>query len=315
MPDALHTRVQRELFVRSFFDVAPPGELVELLAEEMRDRVFESGDVIYARGQPSGRVFFITLGTVELSAPDSEPWVLEDRALIGAIDANNGEPHERTARAKTRVRAIEVHFDAYLTLLEDYFDFAKDSLIEGARRTHQFALDLAPDGLYPAPRPGASDRMNPRRDDIQKLVALRATRAWGGAPVQPLVTLARTAYELRFSAGDTIFRADTPSEGLHVLIDGLIEIHHSEPLVRCLVGSGEVVFGVFGIVPGTYPFSAVARTDLALLRLAHEDIFDAMEEHFGLTRSWWVYMGRENTRIRHARAARGLLGDAHRSFA
>ena len=43
-----------------------------------------------------------------------------------------------------------------------------------------------------------------------------------------------------------------------------------------------------------------------LLRIRHEDVFDAMEEHIGLLRAWWRYMGEENRRAREELARRGL---------
>lgn len=307
MPDAVHARVQRELFIRSFFDTTPPAELAELLAAQMRDRVFERGEVIYERGHPSGQMFFITEGTVELSAPGEEPWVIEDRAFIGGIDANSGEPHHRTARARTRIRAIEMHFESYLTLLEDFFDFAKNTLIQGARRTHETSLELAPDGLYLEPtEPSGKWLTKGHLDDVQRLIALRAARAFACAPVQPLVTLARQAIEERHASGETLFQAGEASRGMFVVIDGRVTIRHTAPEIRCMVGPGDLALGVLAIVPEPYPFSAFAETPSVVLRIGHEDLFDAMEEHFGLGRSWWAYTGRENERIRQALAHREL---------
>lgn len=311
MPDATHAQVQRELFIRSFFDRPPPAELAELLAARMRDRTFEAGEAIYEEGQPSGPMFFVTRGTVELTAPGEEPWVFEDKAFIGAIDANMGRPHPRTARAVTRVRAIEMHFEEYLMLLEDFFDFARDTLIQGAERTHGTALGLAPDGIYLEPRaPIGRWLSRARLDDLQRLIVLRGARAFARAPVQSLVTLARSAVEERYEKGAPLFRSGSSNRGMVLVADGVAAVHHDDPIVRARVGPGELVLGLLGIVPRPYAFSADAETDLVTLRIGHEDLFDAMEEHFGLARSWWVYMGTENQRVREALARRPSHIDA-----
>lgn len=307
MPDTAHHQVQRQLFLRTFFEVSPPAELAELLAERMRDRRFAPDEVLFERGQPPGPMFFVTSGTISMEAPGEEPWVFEGQSFVGAIDANSGQPHPRTARALTPVSAIEIHFEEYLMLLEDFFDFARATLIQGAQRTMQTALRLAPDGVLPPPRPSRGRWLPlPHLDQVQRLVALRDSDPFGRAPVQALVSLARASEEVRASAGERILGAGDEPTGVDLLIDGRAEVTHDEPQLRAEVGQGQFLFGVSAIVPAPNPFSAWAKTDCVLLRVPHEELFDAMEEHFGLLRSWWTYMGRENHRAREELGRRGL---------
>ncbi|MEO1233991.1 MAG: cyclic nucleotide-binding domain-containing protein [Myxococcota bacterium] len=310
MPEATHAQVQRELFLRSFFSVSPPDELASLLTERMKDRLFQPGQVIYERGTLPGAMFFITHGVVELVAPGEAPWVLEDRSFIGAIDANAGQRHPRTARARTRVRAIEMHFEEYLMILEDFFDFAKSMLAQGAQRTWETSLRAAPDGVFgPSVEPTGEWLARGSLDEVQRLLVLRNSRPFERAPVQALVTLARQTREVRYHGGEVIFRAGDPNHGMMMVADGRLHVTHDAPPIDSWVGPGNFAQGVIELPGGPRRVTATAATDVVLLRIAHEDLFDAMEEHFGLARSWWVYQGRENSRARLAAARRSARED------
>lgn len=318
MPDAAHERVQRELFLRTLFDIPPPSELAELLAAKMKDRHFEAGDFIYERGQPSGTMVFIHRGTVELIAPGEEPWVYVDRAFIGAIDANMRRPHVRSARAVTALDAVEIHFEEYQMLLEDFFEFQKASLLQSARSTFETAMSLAHDELFEAPALETSSWLShPAMDQVQRMMALRRAHAFESAPVQALVTLAEHADEIRLAEGETLFKAGAPNQGFMVLVKGLVEVSATSPKLRGRLGPGCSVPGIIALDPRPPLMTAVAATEAIVLRIAHEDLFDAFEEHADLIRAWWKFMGAETERIRKRLAGRSptksLLDERNRT--
>ncbi len=304
--DPTHAQVQRELFMRSFFDVPPPPELAELMAARMQDRVFAPGSMLFERGQPPGPIFFITAGRVQLEAPGAAPWLFEDRAFLGAIDANVGEPHPRSARALTTVEAIEIHFDHYLSLLEDFFDFAAASLIQGCDGTAKAAMALPPEKVLARSEVREPSPLHFSFDEplglVERLIVLRTARGFARSPVQPLVTLAQHAEELRFSPRQSVLTAGSRNRGLVLVAAGTARVYGSAPPVEGEVGPGELLQGIGALVPRPYTLNAEAATALVCLRIAHEDLFDAMEEHFGLARAWWAYMGQENQRIQSALA-------------
>lgn len=304
MPDtSTHAQVQRELFLRSFFTVSPPDELAALLTARMKDRVFQPGEVIYARGAPSGPMFWVTRGTVELTAPGERAWVFQDRSFLGGNDANAGQPHVRTAQARTQVHAIEIHFEEYLMILEDFSDFALAMLSQGALRTWEASLQAAPHGVFgPSVEPTGEWLARRSLDEVQRLLILRDSRPFERAPVQALVTLARQTREVRYRAGEVLFRAGEANTGMMLVADGRLRVTHDDPIIESGVGPGNLCQGVIELPEGPRRVTATAATDVVLLRIGHEDLYDAMEEHFGLARSWWVYMGRENSRVRLAAA-------------
>lgn len=305
MPDTA-ARVQRELFLRAFFEASPPKELAELLADRMKDRYFEPGGTLYEQGQPPGSIFFLTEGMVELTLEGERPWVFEDRAFLGAIDANMGQPHPRTARAKTRVKAIEIHFEEYLAVLEEFFDFAKEVLVRGARATHEREMELAPYDALPPPRRAVGRWLDfARLDEVQRVMILRDSAPFHRAPVQALVNLAGHATVERFSPGETILHEEDISHGIHLLADGLAKVTCENPILRSQVGPGDLLLGPGNLVPRPHPFGVSAETNAIVFCIPHEDLFDAMEEHMGVTRSWWAYMGKENRRIHEVGARRG----------
>lgn len=310
MPESTHRQIQREIFIRSFFDAHPPSELAEMLAAQMRDRVFEAGEMIYERGQPSGKIYLVTSGTVELALPGHEPWIFSGQSFLGGIDANAGQPYSRTATAVTRTSAVEMHFENYLLLLEDFIDFAQATMVQGSKRTHQSELLLAPDAVF---APSTSEKgpwhgAGPL-DSVQKLMVLRSSEAFAAAPVQALVSLARATEELRFEAGEVLFEPGSSVEGMDVIIDGQLRVEGDAPPFQSVVGPGQLGLGVTSISTSPHPYRGTAVTELAILRLPHEAFFDTMEEHFALVRAWWTYMGRENYRSRLEMGRRGLTSD------
>ena len=299
MPEEARNKVQRQLFIRSFFEISPPPELAELLAERMRDRIFEENDVIFARGEPSGSIFFVTSGQVELSAPNEAPWVFEGKAFIGGFDANIGRNHQRTARALSRSLAVEIHFDEYLMILEDFFDFSRSMIVLGSERTSEASLNLAPyDVLSKPTRPVGKWLDHTYLDEVQRLLVLHNSAPFCHAPIQALVDLAHYAIEERYREGEAILTVNDHNTGMHIIADGLVRTHLDTPFIQSMAGPGDLVLGVGALPLKPYIYSATAATDVVILRLSHEDLFDGMEEHFALTRSWWVYLGDENERIR-----------------
>lgn len=311
MREQVHQRVQRELLLRSFFDVSPPPELAEMLAAQMKDRVFQPGDVLYEQGQPSGPIFFVHSGSIELSAPRQEPWLFEGQSFLGALDANASRPYARTATALTRVFSVEMHFDNYLLLLEDFQDFAQAQVRQSSQRTNETALRLAPDGVFAPPTPpkGRWHRKQERLNTVQRLFALKASEPFKEAPIQALVSLARDAVELSFGAGETVFAVGQTPAGIDLVVDGRVRLQREKPEVEGLAGPGQLSLGVLSIVPITHIYRGTATTDLTVLRIPHDLFFDTMEEHFALIPAWWGYLGRENARIRTELSRRGLTGD------
>lgn len=299
-------RVEHALFVRSIFTVRPPTRVVSQLAARMRDHTYRRGDTIFERGQPSHAVYFVVDGVVELEAPGESPWAFERGSMIGIGDATLARPHVRTARATTPAHLVSIEFEDYVDILEDNFEYTKTMLEATMAGIHEQALALAPDGVFAphdlrgvAPLPV---KVGEDVDEMRCLLALRDVRALSVAPVQPLVTLARTCEVRHLEPEARLFGAGEPATALFVVAAGAVELTHAQ--YRATFETGALVGAHAAIGYREHPHRAVAAAPTTVLVLQKEDVYDVMEDHFGLARRLFGWLAEENERARVALAGR-----------
>jgi CRP-like cAMP-binding protein len=305
---ALSLRVEHELFIRSFFEVRPPDRMVQQLSASLRDYYAPAGTVLYERGQPSERLYFVISGEVQLEAPDSEPWVLKDLSLLGALDAGQGRPYSRTARAVSDVAALTMAFREYVDLMEDHFDFTKSSMESNARNLHDRCLELAPDGVFAPATPSDATPPNPEPLELlAKLRVLRQSDLCQRAPVQALVSLAIHGEGELWEPGQVLLERGAPNPYLRLVAHGRLEATRDQPVVQAAFGPGSLLLGCSALGYAEAQYRVVAATPSLTVRVLKEDFYDVMEDHFPLAGSAFSYFGRENERTRTllAEQARG----------
>ena len=124
------SRVEHELFIRSFMSINPTSRVMSQLTLLMRDEYFEPGQVMYERGHPAQHIYFVVSGRVELASEEGDAWVLENESVVGLLDASRERDYSRTATAKAFTHAIVLNFADYLDVLEQNFDYARNCSTE-----------------------------------------------------------------------------------------------------------------------------------------------------------------------------------------
>lgn len=301
-------RVEHELFIRTFFSLQPPARVMSQFASNVRDVYLDRGSVIFERGSPPRRIYFVVDGTVEMEDARGLRWVFESRSLIGIGDANLGRPHARTAKAATDVHLLAVDVDDYFDILEDNFDFACTLLLGTCRRVHELALRLPPDEVFPTPTERSLEHpwlAVQRLNDVQKLLILRNTDFAESAPIQPLVVLAQAAVEKRLRPGAVLLEAGQPLEHLWFVGDGHLTIDERQPAVQARFQAGSFVLGIAGLGHDFSPYRVDVQRESVVIGVPKETLQDMMEDHFGLARQAFAYLSRNNERVRARLAALG----------
>jgi len=300
-PDPHSIRVEHELFMRTFFAMQPPVRVMNQFASNLRDIYLDEGDVIFERGQPPRRIYFVVEGTVQMEDAEGLKWVFEARSLVGIGDANLGREHARTATAATDVHLLAVEVDDYFDILEDNFDFARTLLLSTCRRVHQLALGLPPEEVFPKPTERsleapwlAVEQLN----DVQKLLILRNTDFAERAPIQPLVVLARSAVEKRLAPGDVLFDRGDPLNHVWFVGDGELSVQPEQPKIRGRFQAGSFVLGIAGLGHEESPYRVDVDRESVVVGVPKEALYDMMEDHFGLARQAFAYLSRNNERVR-----------------
>jgi CRP-like cAMP-binding protein len=312
-PDPRQLGVERLLFLRSLATVRADGPEAVQIAAAMRDVHFRRGEVLFTIGEPAGEIFFLVKGSVRMTAPEAVPWDFEAPAIVGALDAFAGRPRTRRGEATTDTHALALTHTDWLAVLEENFDFARESVLRLSAALWTMRLGIPGDGGFPAPA-ASTGPLASGLDLVGKALALRALPLYATAGVQASLRLAELSEEIALPPGGTLFGEGDPGEAVYVVTSGLVTIEHSAPRLVAAFGPGALVGGAAVIGAARHAFTARAPEGAVVLRLRKDDVLDVMEDHFALTRALLLQINAEREVLMRAHGAgndrilRGVAG-------
>ncbi len=299
-------RIELELLVRTFLGVDPPDRMMRQLAAVVRDFDAPPGTVLYEQGTPPGELFLVANGVVALIGDDGSRWEFEGQSLLGVVDATLDRPMTRRAVVESHAYGARLSLSDYIDVLEDNFDFAKRAMERAFRMVHETASELPPDLVF---RPPSVDAVldgrgaDPRPlEMVERLMVLYRSNVLATAPLQPLASLAALAEEERWDEGEVIERPGTPLHSLRFIASGAVRAERTSPPVVGAFGPSDVLSGSSAIGLETTQYTMTATAPTRTLRVLKEDLFDVMEDHFGLAGTLFKCNAVENERIRTLRA-------------
>jgi len=119
---------------------------------------------------------------------------------------------------------------------------------------------------------------------VDHIVALRSVRCLQRAGVQTLATLAAHSEAVYMAPGDAPVSVSIHDRAMFAIAHGEMEVTYDSSMAKERFATGEMLAGANAFVEKA-AFSASATRPSLLLKVAAEDWFDVMEEHFDLTRS------------------------------
>jgi len=118
---------------------------------------------------------------------------------------------------------------------------------------------------------------------IEKILFLKNVDIFSETIPESLLSVASIANEFSVAKGEEIFAEGDPSVYLYLVVSGEIRITRKEREIF-LAGANES-FGLVGLVEERRRATgATALSDSTLLRIAHSDLFDLMEDYPTITR-------------------------------
>jgi CRP-like cAMP-binding protein len=303
--EAFSQQIERELFVRRMtWTEMTENQLAQWLST-FRDVVFLKGETIYAKGAASDHIYFLSEGDVELSSPEHDSWQFTGTSVIGILDAMVDRPHSRTATAISDVKGLVLRTDDYFDFYEDNSDLTQLSLEGNAASLHEMFLKYRdPERLLLGPSETTLVRTHDQALSlVERLLVIRGMHVFRSAPTQALVALATGAREMKFSAGEVLFRQGDPSTIFWMVANGRVVAERETPRIRAVRGPGDLVENIAAFGSSERQYTATAESDVTLLLVDKEDLLDRIEEHFDLARSIMSYLGLERERLAVAVAA------------
>lgn len=306
--------VERLLFLRSLPMSRPNGPEAIQIAAAMRDVHFRRGQRIFSIGEKSGDVFFLVKGSVRMVAPGMTPWEFEAPAVVGALDSFAGRPRTRDGIATAEVHALALKHTDWLAVLEEHFDFARESMLRLAAALTQMRVAVPGNAGFP---PVADDGppttpLSTGLGLLDKTMALRAQPVFKGAGVQATLRLVELCTEIDLLPGGELFHEGALSEAVYAIVSGVVDIERATPPLRASFRPGSLVAGAAALGAVRHGFTARAPHGAVVLALRKDDIFDVMEDHFEVTRSIIGAINQEREEIMslHGSAEdRALAGD------
>ena len=235
-------------------------------------------------------------------SPDGASFVLEGRHALGGFAALFGRPHARQAIALSSLELLAVPGEAFLEILEDSFDVARDAIVHTARSVATLRETLGPGAPRLAPPRWVGPPEGPL-GVVERLALLLDAPFLRGGGVQPLSDLATVSEERVYAEGALLFDEGESKERLELVIEG--EVLAEAPGVgRQVFRAGEIACAieVLGEVATAWSARAAARTRTVSFRI--EDWFDCMEEHFGMVQAILADIGELRDRVLEAAALR-----------
>ncbi len=311
------TRVEREIFVRSFVRTArPPARVIAEVAELLEERILPAGTQLYARGAPASHMFWVVEGKVELRVDGTPPLTFGPRSTVGALDAFQGIPHTRDAIVVEDSLVFRLDVERYLDVLEDNFEFLKGMIRFLFEGLEALGVALGFEATYGPLRPAPTAALGSATQDgfgfIEGLLALRHDPLLRAIGVQVLVRLAQLGRFVERPRGAELWAPGERSDAVLWLVSGQLELQHREhPGWRGTFGA-LVDVGVEPVAPlvtlanRESRYRLVAESPVVLVEIPKESWSDVMEDHPSFMRGMLAFAAAHRQRLMRLAADRGI---------
>ncbi|MGE0326962.1 MAG: Crp/Fnr family transcriptional regulator [Polyangiaceae bacterium] len=284
-------QVERIIALRRFpgFVNLRPSEIAAIAAFT-QEQLFPAGTALTKPGRPVQSIFFIVEGQVNYYE-DGEfvrQWGPHD--VIGGMAAMTQDPAGQHFVAADDVIVFEVAYEDMLDVFEDHFGILVAVLGGMSRGMLQARRELGLDGGYEPPvRPETPPHSLPRLTLVEKILFLRNLQDMGRHEVEVMAELARGATEWRYDAGTSLWNAGDSSDYYLFIIAGCVrgdvpaepagDHGAARPAQRIRLGANSPI-GIMDALAGVPRwYTAVAETDVVVLRVEVGDLIDILEDH------------------------------------
>ncbi len=282
--------LEREVMLGAFADPsapAPPSWIIDRLAALVVDQPVRRGDVLFAEGQSSERVYFMRAGRVRLESATASPVVVSGMGALGWADALSNRLHTRTATALEDTAMMSVRSDDLLEMLDESFELTRQAILAWARASMRlFDAVLAAGVTVPTLDAGKDvPRRTAPLTPVEQMLLLRNVDLLGRARVQTLADLIAHATEVSLAEGETLFGGAQGRERVYVVVSGRVVVERAEPRATVTFGPGLLVGGVTSLGALSDEWSARVTEPTTVLSFSLERWFDEMEEHRDLAQA------------------------------
>ena len=119
---------------------------------------------------------------------------------------------------------------------------------------------------------------------IERVLFLQDVELFSHCEAAQIMRIAAIAGERQFAAGESIFSVNDPSDAIHCVVRGEVQIE-SQTQQQVSVSPGSA-FGVFDLLSGRLrTLNATAEADTLTLAIDGDDFFDLLSNNIGIVRA------------------------------
>ncbi|MEO0321956.1 MAG: cyclic nucleotide-binding domain-containing protein [Myxococcota bacterium] len=272
-------RLERVILIRSFPGYGElPADEVATLANRFVERRYAKGELLEREHVPVGHVHFLARGRVQLRREGRVLRELGHHSIVGGISALSGDRVGYDVEALEPTVTLRIPVDELLEVFEDNYVLLESAVRGLSREVLKVRRELLPSGGF-APSDWQPGGQAPAPLDlVERIAALRRSFPLEGTRLEAIADLARDVEEVRVAPGERLFALGEIPDGVYFVVFGAVKGSSPEGF-DLRFGPGDVVgsLGASADLPRWY--TAVAETELVLLRLDRDALLDVLEDH------------------------------------
>jgi len=271
--------LERVLLLRTF---APFADLAPVhlaaMAEMAEDRFFPAGAEIHPEGAPVKHVHYLISGEVEIRRGGQPVRTFGERSVVGGLAALAQVRDAAQVIAKTDVVAFSFSQEDQRDIFEDDFEVLSRVLRSVARGFLEARKAAGAGGGF---KPDDESASMPRAPLglVDKLAFLRRTGPYNQARLEAVAELARESPEVRYSAGEQLWRIGDPSGSSLVMVAGVVTGAGDDDKQQFRFSTGSIVGGLDSLAEVPRWYHATAATDVSAIQVNYGVLLDLLEDH------------------------------------
>ena len=262
------------------FKTVSTSDLAQL-ANSMRARAFQPGEIIMREDDPPRSFFLLTAGSVLMRRKGKQIGLVRAPGGVGFLSVLARTAGATEAVADTYTEGYEVAADALEEILEDHFSVYLGALRWVSDRLIAENKEAQPPPFTPPTVP--FDHLIGDRElgIVERIFLLRRSRAMAAANVNSVARIARRMQEVRVPAGTTLWKMGERADFSFFVVKGMLESRWTKkdgaPAVQ-KIGPGYVVGGSEAMVGVPRWNDLVAVEPVVLLRGSSQALIDMFED-------------------------------------
>lgn len=300
-------RLERLIILRTIpvFRDLPPEE-VSARADRMVECRWKKGEYLLREGEPVVHSHLVFRGKVQLRKGGRTLRTFGPRSAIGGIAAFAEDPEGYDAIALEDTITLRNDIENIWDTFEDHFEMMRNVFHGIAAETLMLRRRIRPDFGFKSTDWTPCPCMPAPLDLVGRIARLREALPFAGARLEAIADLARESTELRLQEPTELWKVG--DEGTHWLNiqHGIVRLEAEDGTVLRF-GPGDTIGALETMSNQPRWFSATTEGPFVAVEVRGEQLFDVLEDHFGMAQAMTRAMARGQLHVMVAAAESDVL--------